>query len=143
MTEMERRVAAVTATWQHFAGRPFAFGRVDCVKLAAWHLRQMGHRVSGIGRAGTYRSALSARRALSRAGFASLADAVTAIGLGEISPASSLPGDIMLTPGGEGLEALTIVAGNGMVIGFHDDALAAGVQRIRIATPDVVRVFRA
>ncbi|MBM3929014.1 MAG: hypothetical protein FJ335_11245 [Sphingomonadales bacterium] len=143
MTEIERRVAAVMATWDHFRGRPFAFGRVDCVKLCAWHLRQMGRRVTGIGRAGSYRTALSARRALVRAGFASLAEAVTAAGLIEIAPAAALPGDIMLTPSVDGMEALTIVAGNGMVIGFHDDALAAGIQRVRIVDVLAVRAFRA
>ena len=143
MTEMERRIAAVTATWDHFRGRPFAFGRVDCVKVAVWHLRQMGHRVTGIGQAGSYRTAVSARRALARAGFASLAEAVTAVGLDEIAPAAALPGDVLLAPSADNLESMGIVAGNGMVIGFHDDALDAGVQRVRIVDIAAVRAFRA
>ena len=143
MTEMERRVAAVRLTMSHFAGKPFAWGRTDCAKVAAWHLRQMGHRVSGMGKAGTYKTPLGARRALSRLGHETLTDALGAIGLLEIAPAAALPGDIVVTPGTDGFEALTIVAGNGAVLGFHEDALELGLQAIRIGNANSGRAWRA
>lgn len=142
MTEMERRVAAVTATWEQFRGRPFAFGRVDCVRLVAAHLKRLGRSVQ-LAKGGSYRSALGAKRALARAGYASLVEALQGVGLVEIAPAAALPGDLIVAPGGQGFDALTIAAGNAMVVGFHDDMLEGGVQMIRIASLGSVRAFRA
>ncbi len=124
MTEIERRVAAVKATMARFSGKAFAWGRVDCAKLVAFHLRQMGHHESlGLAKAGSYRSALSARRALERAGHASLGAALESVGMVPIPPAAALPGDIIELPGEAAFEALTICVGNGRVFGFHQDAV--------------------
>lgn len=143
MNEIERRVAAVSATWDHWRGRPHAYGTVDCAKVAAWHLRQMGRRVTGLGKAGAYKSALAAHRALKRAGFDSLAAAMTANGLIEVPPAAALVGDIILVPGDSGHDALCIVAGNGMALAFHEDALPDGLQRVRLSDLERARAFRA
>jgi len=141
MTELERRVAAVTATAKHFAGRPFAFGRTDCAKLVVWHLRQMGHRSMGIAKGGTYQSALGARRALARAGFENLAQALSAR-LPEIAPAAALPGDIVTQPGTDGWEAMGVVMGNGVILGFTE-AAEEGTQPIRLAHSSDTRAWRA
>ena len=132
MTELERRVAAVEATKARFAGKAFSWGRVDCAKVGAFHLRQMGHHAGlGLHKAGTYRSALTAKRALARAGHDSIAAALDAIGLERIAPAAAWTGDVLLTPGDDTWEALAIVVGNGAVLGFHQD----------LAVLDIVRVF--
>lgn len=121
MTEIERRVAAVEATRARFTGRPFEWGTVDCAKAVAFHLRRLGHRI-GISKAGTYRSAISARRALTRWGVKSLAEALDLTGLPRIAPAAALPGDIVQLPGADALAALGIVVGNGVVLAFHEDS---------------------
>lgn len=143
MLSLHRRVTAATATLEHFKGRPFEWGKVDCVKVAAWHLRHLGHRVSGLGKAGTYRTALSARRALARAGFASVEEALQSMGLTSIAPAAALPGDLFVSAGSEGMDAVGVVAGNGAVLGFHEDDLASGLQAIRIDDITAVRAWRA
>jgi hypothetical protein len=138
---MQDRVDAVAATMARFKGRPFRWGSVDCAKLGAFHLRRMGHHQGlGLAKAGTYRSALGARRAIERAGHASIAAALDGIGLPRIPPAAALPGDVMLSDGTEGLEALAIYAGNGAALGFHEDA--AGAEVIRIADWSDMKAWR-
>lgn len=143
MTEIERRVAAIAATRARFEGRAFAWGRVDCAKVAAFHLRQMGHRRSlGLARAGSYSSALGARRALRRAGHDSLERALERAGAVPIAAAAALPADMLITPGTDGIDALAIMLGNMAVLGFHEDAMARGVTIIRINTLADFRAVR-
>jgi hypothetical protein len=124
MNGMVRRATAVAATIRRFDGRPFAFGSVDCVKMAAFHLRAMGHREAlGLAKAGTYRSALSARGALKRAGYDSVPGALDALGFARIAPAEALPGDLIQLAGEHELAALGLVVGNGRVFAFHQDAV--------------------
>ncbi|MGI4730929.1 MAG: DUF6950 family protein [Janthinobacterium lividum] len=54
MTEMEHRVAAAQATLDAYKGKPFRWGRCDCARIAASHLRRMGHQVR-LPAAGSYR----------------------------------------------------------------------------------------
>ncbi|UIJ43731.1 hypothetical protein LZK98_11580 [Sphingomonas cannabina] len=143
MTEIERRVAVTRATQARFAGRPHAYGSVDCVRVAAWHLRKMGRKVTGLAKAGSYKTAKGARRALTRAGFSSLVDAIQANGLVEIAPAAALPGDLMTSAGTDDLEAICIYAGNGAMLGFSEEAMASGLQAIRIADFSAIRAWRA
>ena len=42
--EMVRRRDAAQATLDRFRDRPLRFGAQDCVRLVAFHLRQLGHR---------------------------------------------------------------------------------------------------
>lgn len=143
MTEIERRVAAVNATRARFEGRPFEWGRVDCAKVAAWHLRALRNRSIGIAKAGTYRSALSARRALKRWGVETLSDALDKAGLEPIAPAAALPGDIFVSDGSDDHEALCVFVGNSMMLGFAAEDMAAGLQPIRIADYSLLSAWRA
>jgi hypothetical protein len=130
---MVRRVAAAQATLDKWQGVAFEWGRADCVRLAAAHLRNMGHKVS-LSKGGAYGSVLSARRALKRAGFDSVADAVDGQGFARIPPASALVGDLLMLPGSddgdteiEGMGALAVALGNGRVLMWHPDADGATV----------------
>jgi len=123
---LTRRDAA-QATLDRFGGKPFAWGRFDCAKMTAFHLRQMGlHKGLGLAKAGRYSSALTAKAALARAGHASLAAALDGIGLERIAPASALVGDILQLPG-DGFDAMAIALGNGRCIAYHQDAEGAVV----------------
>ncbi|MDB5458158.1 MAG: hypothetical protein JWP92_3743 [Caulobacter sp.] len=121
---LQARQLALSATVEHFMARPFAFGKTDCVRMAAFHLRKMGHRPSLV-KAGSYSSLIGAMRALRRTGFASLPDALDAMGLPRIAPAAALVGDLLALPGEDALHALQVVAGNGRVFGFHADSETA------------------
>lgn len=109
---------AAQATLDHFNGQPFAWGKADCVRLGAFHLRQMGRTVS-LAKAGSYSSEKGALRALSRTGFASLEAAVDGQGLLRIAPAAALVGDLIGLEGEGGWPALCVALGNGRVLGFH------------------------
>jgi hypothetical protein len=128
--ELTRRVAAAQATLDRYRDKGFAYGSGDCVQMAAFHLRRMGH-VVVLSKGGAYRSALGAVKALRRAGHASIAAALDAHGLERIAPAAAIVGDIVALPAADGspLEALTVALGNGRVIGWHVEVAGATVMQ--------------
>jgi hypothetical protein len=121
-----RRTEITQATLDRFIGKSFAYGRADCVQMAAFHLKAMGHTVL-LSKGGQYRSALGAGKAIRRAGYASLAEALDAMGLERIPPAAALPGDIIAIPTAAKLECLMIVLGNGRALGWVDEVPEASV----------------
>lgn len=138
---LQERVDAVDATLRRFRGQPFEWGAVDCAKLGAFHLRQMGyHENLKLHKAGTYKTALGAKRALQRAGWGSLSEALDGLGFERIPPAAALPGDVLLLPGTDGFDALGVAAGNGAVVSFHEDA--PGVEVLRIAEWSAAQAWR-
>ncbi|WCT73924.1 hypothetical protein PQ455_01440 [Sphingomonas naphthae] len=118
LTEMELRVAAVRATLARFKGKPLRFGTNDCVRMAAFHLRKMGHKVK-LPPSGSYASIRSGERELSARGFATLAEAVDSLGLECIPPAAAVDGDLVELPSDNGLGCLTVEVGNGRVLGYY------------------------
>lgn len=126
MQEMIARVAAAQATLDQWKGKPFKLGRADCVRVAASHLRRMGHRVK-LPPAGSYGTPRSALKALKDRGFASLAEAMDGAGFDRIAPAAALPGDIVAIPGDMDIGCLTVAMSNGRVAGFHEDCVGVEV----------------
>lgn len=127
MIEMIRRQQAAQAAVDRFKGQPWELGKNDCVRLAAFVLRKMGHRPQ-LGKAGSYKTGAGAMRALKRAGYDTLADALDRLGLERVAPAAALVADIVMIPGEGPIDgALTIAVGNGRVLGFHEDAGAAEI----------------
>lgn len=124
--EMVRRVDAAQATLDRFKDQPFRLGKNDCARMAAFHLRKLGYRPS-LAKAGSYKTALSARAALKRAGYDSLAAALDGLGLERIAPASAVVGDIVEMEAGDAFGALAVAVGNGRVLGYHEDAPGAVV----------------
>lgn len=124
---LKARAAATQATMARFRDQPFVWGSWDCVRMAAFHLRQLGHR-PGLGRGGSYKSALGAKAALKRAGHDDLPAALDAL-MPRIAPAQALVGDIIMCPGQEFGGGITIAVGNGRVFGYHEDAIGAVVQQ--------------
>ena len=120
MNVLVRRQRALQATIDRYGSRPFAWGAVDCGRIIAFHLKQLGHKVR-LSKAGQYRTALGAKSALRRIGYDSLPAAMDGHGLPRIPAASALLGDVVLVPGDDALGALGIYAGNGKYIGFHED----------------------
>ncbi len=121
MIEAVRRQAAAQAAIDRFKGQPWQLGKNDCVRVAAFVLRRMGHRPQ-LGKAGAYTTGSGAMRALKRAGFDRLAAALDALGLERIAPAAARVADIVMVPGEAPLDgALMIAVGNGRVLGFHED----------------------
>lgn len=127
MSPIERRASAAQATLDRFKDRPFAWGTNDCGRMTAFHLRKMRRPVP-VAKAGTYRTAASARAALKRLGYSSLVDLLDAR-FERIPPASALVGDLLSLEADNPLGAITVAMGNGRVLGWHEDAPGAVVMQ--------------
>ena len=103
-----------------FRDKPFQWGKVDCAKVAAFHLKKLGHKIL-ISKAGAYSSPIGAARALKRLGYANLAEMATGVGLTPIPYSRMLLGDIAEIEGDTPLGAIGLYAGNGNLFCFHED----------------------
>ena len=121
MTPMELRGVATQATADRFKDKPFAWGKYDCSRLVAFHLKQFGHSVS-LSKYGAYSSAIGAQRVLAKAGYKTLADVMADLGLHEIAPAFATLGDVVELEGDSPLGALTVMLNNGRVLGWNEAA---------------------
>lgn len=122
MNPMIRRQQAAQATIDRFLGKPLAYGKDDCARMAVFCLRQLGVKVSLL-KAGSYSSHLGSVRVLKKLGFDSLSEAVDALGLPRIAPASALAGDLLALPSPRPDEfGLAVAVGNGRVLAFWEGA---------------------
>lgn len=128
MNDLIRRRDAAQATMDRFRDRPLRYGRDDCVRMAAFHLRQLKIRAPLL-KAGSYSSERGAMKALKRTGFATLPDAVDAV-LGPESrlaaPAMALAGDLLALPAERFGGALMIAVGNGRAFGYFEGRFQVG-----------------
>lgn len=116
------RVKAAQATRDEWWETPWRMGEADCVRMAASHLRRMGHAVR-LPPAGSYRSVRSAAMKLKARGHDTLAEAMDAMGFKRIMPAAALVGDVIELPSEiAALGTLVVALGNGRVLGWHEDA---------------------
>ena len=121
-----RRVAAAQKTLDKWSVRPMKLGTSDCVRMAADHLRRLGYKVK-LPPSGSYRTVNSALKALKARGYETLSEALDAMGLERIAPASAIVGDILMLPAVDRLGALVVCMGNGRACGYHEDVPAATV----------------
>lgn len=119
MSEMLARAAAAQSTADKYIGKAFAYGRYDCVRMVAHHLREMGYK-PGLARGGSYLSHKGAVAALKRAGFDTIEQALDSLGLERIPPARAVTGDIGKFRGPDPFGGLMIYAGNGRTLGYHE-----------------------
>ncbi|WCT78871.1 DUF6950 family protein [Novosphingobium humi] len=122
------RARAAQATLDEWKARAFRLGEADCARLAASHLRRLGHSIK-LPAARSYRTVKSAEAMLDKLGLATMVDALDAMGFDRIAPAAALVGDIVQMPsepegvaGSQRLATLTIAMGNGRVLGWHPEA---------------------
>lgn len=120
-----------------FRDQPFQWGQVDCARVAAYHLKQLGYKIA-ISKAGRYRTALGAAKALGRLGYASLSEMADSLGLVPIAPACMLLGDLAEVEGDSPVGTIVIYAGGGNVFAFHE--LHPGLVT---AAPNSASILRA
>lgn len=117
---MVARASAAQATMDAFLDQPFSWKREvgkDCVRLAAFDLKQLGYKPR-LSRGGSYSTALGARKALKRAGYANIEAALDDLGLARMPWAHHLPGDIVALPSDEDWPALGVVVARETVLAF-------------------------
>lgn len=120
-----------------FRDQPFQWGQVDCARVAAFHLKQLGYKIA-ISRAGRYRTALGAAKALGRLGYKNLSEMADSLGLAPIPPAFMLLGDIAEVEGDSPVGTIAIYAGGGNVFAFHQDH-----DGLVTAAPNAASILRA
>lgn len=124
MTELELRVAATKATFDRFNGQPFVLGSMDCARMAAFHLKQMGFKPSLL-KGGAYSTPVGARRALKKLGVSSLAEIMDQHFPRWDARAEARTGDICCVPGLGGMgDAMQIVLHRNHVFGPHEGVFA-------------------
>lgn len=123
MTSYDRRVAATEKTRLKFEGKPFAWGRYDCLRMAYIHARHMGKRPAAPAK---YHSAMTAKIALSQRGAANLADLLDGL-FPRIAPAQAWAGDLVMMAGEAPFGAIAVSVGNGRVLAYHEDLPGAGI----------------
>ena len=119
------RVEIAQEALDTFVGKPFDWGKNDCARLAAFVLRRAGYKPK-LSQFGDYRSDRAARKALKARKMASVVDWIDSVGVMRIAPAATLPGDLIALPGVGGWEGLTVVLGNGRVLGFSETVEGGG-----------------
>lgn len=129
--EMILRAGVTEATRKKFAGRPFQYGSVDCIKMARFQARGLGHTLPMPPR---YTTAVGAIRAIKKLGHDDI-DAMLASFFPRIAPASARIGDLVTGEGEGGVDAVFINAGR-KLMGFHmgsDELVMISPERIKSA----------
>ena len=134
MNKLILRQQAAQATIDRFGGKPLAYGKDDCARMAVFCLKQLGVKVSLL-KAGSYSSELGAARVLKKLGHDTVSDAIDSLGLPRIAPAMCLPGDIMALPTEGDDFGLAVAVGNGRALAFWGGAggVCTVVQPLRFA----------
>jgi hypothetical protein len=118
-----RRSKAIDKLMLRFGGKPFKLGSSDCVKLARFHLVNMGHKLPSTGH---YHTAQEAAAQLKKQGVRNIEELLDKF-LERIPPASMLPGDVAMPPSDPDAPAsklgtiLVRVAGGEKFLGWHPD----------------------
>lgn len=123
-----RRIEAALATKTAFEGKPLDYKSVDCLRIADYCLRQLGHKkpTKGVRK---YSSQLGAVRALKASGHANLVEAVNGYGLEPIAPAQAIAGDIIAYAGEEfGGYALGVSIGDNKFLGIGPDGIVGAAE---------------
>lgn len=123
--EGERRRAATVATHDKFIGKPIDWSKGrHCVRMAQFQMRGMGMKTPTLPR---LRSALAARKALKERGWDSVSAMFDSM-MPRIPPAMMRLGDIAVTPGDEGFEAVLISLGDRAFLGWLPDGSEAAAM---------------
>lgn len=128
MNELQRRVAATTATQSRFSGRAFDWSKQStCLHMIRFHASQMGHKLPIVPR---FRTALGAKKALKAEGVETLPELMDKYFL-RIPAAKMLTGDVAAFPGDEGgFDGLMIYGQLRAVIGWHEDEPDCQIARL-------------
>lgn len=118
LPEPEKRRAATEATLTKFRNTAFDWGTGrHCMKLAHFHMRQMGKRPPALPR---IRSLLAAKKELKARGVESVIELLDGL-LERIAPAQMQLGDLAALPGDDGLDAIFVCAGPRRLFGWRED----------------------
>ncbi|ADU12042.1 DUF6950 family protein [Asticcacaulis excentricus] len=105
--ELLARAQACDITIATYLPLAFELGRFDCARMAARHLKHMGHKVA-VSKFGTYSTVAGALRALKNRNFDSLEAAFDSLQFDRIPPAMAIMGDIVAFPNDYPIPAMAV-----------------------------------
>lgn len=112
------KAKAAGETFEKFNGVPFELGKNDCARMAAFHLKKCGHKLSLL-KGGHYSTEVGARLALKKLGVSSLSEVMDSHFERYESPAMAVAGDVVaLKAEGETGDAMGIMLHRGNVLAF-------------------------
>lgn len=133
MNEMQKRVAAVTATQSRFYDKPFDWSKqATCIHLLRFHAAQMGHKVPIVPR---FRSAVGAKKALLSTGWQTLPALLDSM-FDRIPPAFMRVGDVLAMPGDEDWHGLVLKVDKQKFLGWHEDAAGCTIMEVDISAAE-------
>lgn len=123
MNVLDRR-DATQKTLEWFAPRPFNWAKsATCVHLVRRHLVHMGHKVPPMPQ---FRSALTAKRALTERGWDTLGAMMDSI-VPQIEASRIVVGDVVELPSDNDVfPALCVFTGNGSIMGYQGGVFMVG-----------------
>lgn len=117
-TPLEIKARAAAETFEKFNGKPFELGKNDCARMAAFHLKKCGHKLS-LFSGGYYSTEVGARLALKKLGVSSLTELMDTQFQRHEAPIMAVAGDIVaLKAEGETGDAMGVVLHRGHVLAF-------------------------
>lgn len=116
---LEIRAEATSATVNKFNQKELKLGKVDCARMVAFHLGQLGHKFSLL-KGGAYSTEVGARMALKKMGVSSLSEIMDKH-FPRIPFSEALTGDVTCVRGvGDMGDAMQVVIHRQNVLGFHE-----------------------
>lgn len=131
---LDKRANLVETLFCSWHGTDFEWGMRDCICLGASVLWAFGNKVNF--KTGMYHNEIGAIRAIKKAGYVDLVDAVNSQPvLEKIGPSFAIIGDLIgiNLPDKPGWAAITVYMGNGRVLGFYDNGL--GLNKCTVMQP--------
>lgn len=117
-TPLEIKARAAAETFKKFEGKSFELGKNDCARMAAFHLKKCGHKLS-LFNGGYYSTEVGARLALKKLGVSSLTELMDTQFQRHEAPIMAVAGDIVaLKAEGETGDAMGVVLHRGHVLAF-------------------------
>jgi hypothetical protein len=134
LAERARRTEAVVAKYRT---RAFSWrDRATCLHLARAQMRALDMRPPPMP---DFRSPLSARKALKRAGHETVAGLLDSL-LPRIAPLSMIVGDLAVLPGEDAFQAVVIHGGGTQMLGWHGEDLSQ-LWPIEVEVDDFVACY--
>lgn len=132
------RAAVTKATADKFRGRPLSFADgVTCLHMLREQMVAFGYSPPAIP---SFKDAKGARKALRTTGHRTIKGLLGEVLGGPVPAAQMRVGDVTLLPGSP-FEAVTLSAGNGKFLGWHDDG-SLGLVNIIVDQNAIIGAWR-
>ncbi|MBX7496756.1 hypothetical protein K3172_12895 [Qipengyuania sp. 6B39] len=141
---LAERAARTQTVIDRFRGKPFRWEGANCIRLARAQAVALGHDLPPVPQ---FRSALGAKKALDKRGFASVSAMLDHYFEQLPAPAFAIVGDLVSLPvdpehAGAGMDAIAIADGLGNLLCWHAATNFEKLEVVKFAMPDAVKAWR-